>query len=412
MLGRLRRQALPLTLRVFVLAVLAALTALTTLVTVPAATAVAPSADPLAAEIERWSAYLKTNTATDEMWVDVKQATEPAMTRAGEALRAGRRLLALQRLAAARVDLSAWLYLAARPAGERKEDAGFEAEWARMGKALKADMGAPSPRALDGVRPAALRAIGEAALPQIKVYYDASLEYGRNTMPDAGLFYLGSAQAQRELIAFCRSLAGSGATLTSASPGSTVAGRSALRTPPVRDIGAEIDALESDLMSLYLPPASIDRHVEFIVAGSALKEARELNAAGLRYGALMRYLDAARRVAPLRPASTAPPASSATAEPAPAADALAKQLADFDARLSSGDLDHSLGRLYLEMAQADLDAPPPASAPAAVPAPGSVAAAIAGDVLPRYFTAGAPARPQPPRPAARVTVTMVRWPYT
>jgi hypothetical protein len=402
MLGRLRRQALPLILRSVALA---ALTALAALVTAPASTAVAPSADPLAAEIERWSAYLKTNTATDEMWVDVKQATEPAMTRAGDALRAGRRLLALQRLAAARVDLSAWLYLAGRPAGERKEDAGFEAEWARMGKTLKADMGTPSPRALEGVRPAALRAIGEAALPQIKVYYDASLEYGRNTMPDAGLFYLGSAQAQRELIAFCRSLA--------ASPsGVTPTGRTARRAPPLRDIGADIDTLEDDLLALYRPPVSIDRHVEFIVAGSALKEARELNAAGLRYGALMRYLDAARRVAPLRPAPAAPPASSSTAAPAPAADALAKQLADLDARLSSGDLDHSLGRLYLEMAQADLDAPPPARAPAAAPAPGAVAAAIAGDVLPRYFAALAKASPQPPRPAARVTVTMVRWPYT
>ena len=41
-----------------------------------------------------------------------------------------------------------------------------------------------------------------------------------------------------------------------------------------------------------------------------------------------------------------------------------------------------------------------------------MAAAIAGDVLPRYFEALKPARPQPPRAEPKVTVTLVRWPYT
>jgi hypothetical protein len=47
-----------------------------------------------------------------------------------------------------------------------------------------------------------------------------------------------------------------------------------------------------------------------------------------------------------------------------------------------------------------------------VPAPPPIAAAIATDVLPRYFAALGPARPSPARPAPRVTVTLVRWPYT
>ena len=59
-------------------------------------------------------------------------------------------------------------------------------------------------------------------------------------------------------------------------------------------------------------------------------------------------------------------------------------------------MDHSLGRIFLEAAQAE-----PALAPA-----------IAGDVLPRYFAALEPARPRPPQPAPRATVTLVRWPYT
>jgi hypothetical protein len=43
--------------------------------------------DPLAGEIERWSEYLRGNTSTDEMWTQVKQGTEPALAKAGEALK-------------------------------------------------------------------------------------------------------------------------------------------------------------------------------------------------------------------------------------------------------------------------------------------------------------------------------------
>jgi hypothetical protein len=42
----------------------------------------------------------------------------------------------------------------------------------------------------------------------------------------------------------------------------------------------------------------------------------------------------------------------------------------------------------------------------------AVAAAVAGDVLPRYFAALQPAAARAARPAPTVTVTLVRWPYT
>src|SRR5258706_136815 len=57
-----------------------------------------PSADPLAAEIARWSVFLKNNTSTDEFWVQVKDASAPILERADKALHDRRRLLALQRL--------------------------------------------------------------------------------------------------------------------------------------------------------------------------------------------------------------------------------------------------------------------------------------------------------------------------
>jgi len=233
-----------------------------------------------------------------------------------------------------------------------------------MGSALEDNLTAPDPNVLAGVHPAALRALGEAALPQIRAYYEASLEYGRNTVPGQGLYYLGAAQAERELVDLSRKL-------------SQPSGR---RAPPLRSIAPELNALESELLAAYRPPASTEKHGQFIGISAILKEARELDTAGLRYGALLRYLQAALRFAPLRGGNGSP----------------GGQLSKLDARLSSPDVDDSLGRLFLEIAQAE-----PASA-----------AAIAADVLPRYFAALEPAPPQAPKPAPQVTVTLVRWPYT
>jgi hypothetical protein len=255
----------------------------------------------------------------------------------------------------------------------------FEAEWARMGEVLRADLGPPSPAALAGVQPAALRALGEAAIPQVRAYYVASLDYGRSTTPGDGLFYLATAQAQRDLTALCR-------RLSAPTP---------LKPPPLRSLRAEIDSLQSDLIKAYQPPASVERHGAFISANATLKEARELDAAGLRYGAMLRYLDAALLAAPLR--RPAPPPL------APAA--LRKRLDEFAARLSAGGIDHSLGRMMLEGAQDEVASAAPDTSPAA-------STAIAADVLPRYFAALAPARPEAPQPKPQVVVTLVRWPYT
>lgn len=336
------------------------------------------SQDPLAAEIERWSAFARDSRETHAMWAPVKQATEPALARARSALAAGRRFLALQQLGAARTNLAAFAYLAALPESGRKELSRLEAEWPRDGQALQADLAKTPPTAFAGVQPAAIRAIAEAALPQVRAFYDASLEYGHSTDAEAGLFYLGAARSQREFASFCR-------RLSTPSP---------LRAPELRSLAPELDTLEGELLARYRPPAAIDRHSEFIAASSVLKEARELDAAGLRFGALLRYLLAAQRSAQLRP-------------DAPALDtaAVAARIRELDSRLSAGEIDHSIGRLFLESAQAE-------AASAAANSPSLVAAAIVADVLPRYFAALEPRLAEPPTPTALVTVTLVRWPYT
>ena len=76
-----------------------------------------------------------------------------------------------------------------------------------------------------------------------------------------------------------------------------------------------------------------------------------------------------------------------------------------EARLRARGVDHTVGRVFLEAAQSDL-------LEHATDGKAVAAAAVAADVLPRYFAALEPARPQPPRAAPRVTITLVRWPYT
>jgi hypothetical protein len=341
--------------------------------------------DRLAAEIALWSSYVKDNPSKDESWTQLKNAIEPTLDRARLALASGRRYLALQRLAPARVNLQASKWSDSQPAVDREQEAAFEAAWTKMGTVLKADLEKPRSSALDGVRPAAVRAIAETALPQVRAYYEAALEYGRATQPGTGLYYVGLAQAEKDLAAFCRSLSTKGGP----------------PPPPLRSLEPDLDALETELLALYRPPASIDRHTDFIRASSTLKEARELDAAGLRYGALLRLLNAAQGVAALQ----ASPGDAPASDPA----AVRAALADFEKRIGSRDVDHSIAQLYLEAAQSDLDGSTP---PLPGAAPGSAAAAIAKGVLPRYFTAIAPGTARPPRAAPQVTVTLVRWPYT
>jgi hypothetical protein len=334
--------------------------------------------DPLAEEIRLWTERVKSSALTHAMWTDAKGFAGPALVQAEKALVAGRRWFALQRFVRAREILAAGHYVAGLAETDRTP-AGFEAAWTRAGVTLSGS-NRLDPKAFADLQPAAVRAVTEAARLQARVYYDASLEYGRNTMPDSGLYYLGSALAQHELVSLSRRLS---------QPEKR-------RAPPVRSLRTEIDALQTELLTAYRPPASLDRHPEFINANATLKEARELDEAGLRYGALLRYLQAAQRTAPLR-GPAVPPRSRIE---------VARDLAALRARITEGAVDHTVAEALLEQAEAELDgltAEAPASALAVV---------MAQDVLPRYFDALSPEKPRPVAPPPGATVTLVRWPYT
>lgn len=334
-------------------------------------------ADPLEDDLARWRSVVASSTATDEISVSVRESVRPLLDGASRALADGHRLLALQRLAPARTNLSALAYVAGLPPAAR-EPGGFEAEWRRMGPAFGREPEGALAGSLALVHPAAVRAIAEAALAQVRPTYEASLDYGRSTTPESGLFYLGVARAQQELAAFCRALGGPPAGAA----------------PPLRALAPEIDALETALLLAYRPPASADRHPEFVAASATLKEARELDGAGMRHGALLRTLQAAQRVAVL------------TSGPLVEGDeAIAARLSALEARLGAGGRDDSLGRLFVEVARADLASASREKRPVQ-------AAAIEREVLPRYLAALGPAPAAAPRSAAKVTVTLVRWPYS
>jgi hypothetical protein len=339
------------------------------------ARAQSPVADPLAQEIARWSQTVEQAPAAEELWKDVKSGAASALTTAREALDRGQRLVALERFAAARQNVAAAQYATSQPPAIRTALPGFEREWERIRGVLAPQLSSP-PRAavVETLRPAALRAMAEAALPQVKIYFDASLEYGRNTTPLFGLFYLGAAQAQRDFVTLARTLHSS---TTSAAPA-------------VRGLAPELDALEGELLAAYRPPLAIDRHPDFIAASAALKEARELDAAGLHYAALLKYLQSAQRVGVLRAGAIQDAA------------ALRESLATFESRVAAAGVDHTIGRLFVERAQVAASSGKDAA----------TVQAIVQDVLPRYFAALEPATSAAPKPAPRATVTLVRWPFT
>lgn len=357
------------------------------------------ASDPIAAEVERLTAFIAGTTATDELWTDIKPGAESALARTTTALDDGRRLLALQRLASARINLAAAEYLFARSPEQRTDEAAFEAEWTRMREELARGFGAPD---FDALIPAAVRAQAEAAFCEVPILHASSLDYGHATDFETGLFYLGQARAQLEFADLCRTLDDESAA-------------AARPPPPLRDLDVELDALETRILSAYVPPAAIDRHPEFITVSSLLKEARELNARALRRGALLEYLHAVMRFATLRAAiaaDTAPAGTPADAPPDATVDATAQLAASLEqaaARFAADEADQSLGALFVETAQAELAA---AAASATPGQPTPLAAAIVSDVLPAYAAAVGPAPAAPERVASQLDLTLVRWPFT
>jgi hypothetical protein len=342
-----------------------------------AGTSWAASDDPLLTDVQAWKSFLKANTATDETSKYIKDTAEPLLVKAEDAIAKDRRYFALHILGAIRGNLFALKYVSGLPEKTRKDISALEQEYKKVGIELAPVLNGQEKLQLDGLSDAA-RAIAEAAFSEVKVYYDASLEYAQATDADAGAFYLGLAQGQRDLAHFCEKLKDKQ--------------HPALTTN--NQITDEIDEFETYLLSLYKPPATIDQHPVFIRTSAMIKQAHELIAANMNEAAFYRYLDARRRLAPV-----SAPGKSMTLQESE------KHAAEFQARLAKRQEDHSLADLFIEMGLTEAGDTSPNSG-------GETANVIFSDVLPHYFKALEPAVKKPSQPKPEVTVTLVRWPYT
>ncbi len=348
----------------------------------PLSAAASLASDPIGREIARWQERIATTQAADEETKEIRESSAPLLAAAERELANGRRWFALSRLAYVWTNLEAADYRGALPGELQKQMSSLEQEWQRLGPELRAVKAGTERPSFDGA-PAVARAFGEVALSEAAGYFDASLDYGKNTAPEFGLFYLGAAQAQLSLARLAAALRDSATSASSARP---LAPRSVAR---------EIAAVEGELLAAYVPPASIDSHSVFIRISALLKQAHELDAAGLSHGAVYKLLDAKMRLARL----LQPNRKLDSAEAGRRAWAV-------ESKLAATGVDATLAQLFVEIAMAQVGDPDPAMMG------GETAAAVFEEVLPLYFTLLGPASPAPPDLMAEATVTLVRWPYT
>ena len=170
------------------------------------ARAAVPTDDLIAAQVARWTAVLTNETRTDDLWGQVKASAQPELERSAQALRDGRRWLALERLAAVWANMDGACRVGRYPAAARADLAALEREWTRAKPEFDRIRAAAADGSLGSQESAVVRALAEAALSHSRAFYDASIEYGRNTTPEFGYFYLESARAQLEFVELCRSL--------------------------------------------------------------------------------------------------------------------------------------------------------------------------------------------------------------
>lgn len=335
------------------------------------------SLDPIQVEIDRFQERIATTPAGDEESKSIREFATPLLAQSERALADGNRWFALSRLGFLWTNLEAADYRAGFSAELRGQMSALESQFEKLRPVL-ASFEAARPR-LDEA-PAVARAVAEVAFSELEGYFAASLDYGKATAPEYGLYYLGSAQAQIGLARFAAGLRDAGASYRPLVP---------------RSVAREIAAVQDELIAAYVPPAAIDQHPVFIRISALLKQAEELDAAGLRYGALYKLLDAKMRLARL----LQPQRKLGLAE-------AGRRGWEMQSRLAAGGVDPTLAELFVETALVQVADPDPAQLGP------ETAAAVFEDVLPLYFTVLGPAPPAPSEQVAETTVTLVRWPYT
>lgn len=305
-----------------------------------------PASDRIDAELARLR-----SSATDALGGQQSAAIKDAADRSKRALDRAHLYLALEELQNAWVLDAAVQSVARMPATKTLSD--FEAEWNRRGE--------PAAPEVSANLPAAVAAIASTAASRGPSTWRASRPYAEDAGVDAGFYYLGEAHGWS---AFARMAA----SLPLRAPG---------RMPSVRPMAGAIAQLELETAKQY-DKAAADARRNFIPINVALKIARQLASEGKQAAALYQYLAARYR---LGIAMGAPPV---------APQEVKREIAALRDKLR-GDEDHSIAELFLQRADAIVDAGDMGAANAAI---------IARTVIPEYLQ------------SVQVTVTLVRWPFT
>lgn len=317
-------------------------------------------------EIQRLERSLEARPITDPRLKDMAPQVSSTLKSATAALDLGRSWLALERLGQA-----AGMLEGLRAAGG--DGAGFEQAWKDANTRVAAI--AREIRGAGRDAPAAVKAIRETSLARTGPLLEGARGFAVATGPADGLFYLGQATGEAEFAKFS-------AGIKAAREGRAWNARSML---------PELVALQEKANAAFKPPKSIDLHPRFISLNSALKLARELDAAKSYHGALYQYLEAVRQYGML--------------DQAPIAEADRPRVRESlkGGKGRSGH-DDSIANLFVERGLA--------WAESGQPDEWRAVAVIGSQVLPAYHAAmkGAPAAPR--SSGKTVEVTLVRWPYT
>jgi len=333
-------------------------------------------------QIDRAEKRIQSGPDSDENWKESKPNLLKTLAAARESVSSGRMLFGLIQLNVVVTDLTGLESIGGNPEIVRGGTAAFEKEWKRA----DLDLAKYGQRYRDGRwdgKPAALRAVAEASWVESRALYEASKPYAAATQVQYGLYYLGRSRGNAEYSLFCLGL-----NLTSAKP-----------APTYRSLAPEIEVLQNRVIAAYQPPASIDHHQEFIQLNAAIKTAKELDAAKLYFGSLYKYLDAVRMLA-LLDAKT--PDTQSASELADEASSLRKDFA-------AATVDDSIGEIFVQRADAALDAFRADNKDIARLKAARVAIET---VIPAYLAAIEKPLPAVVPAGHIINVTLVRWPYT
>lgn len=272
-----------------------------------------------------------------------------------EAFHQSRNYLGLMLLQRVEAGLLTDQYRLSKSELEKQGTEAFEREWQRLGVELTASKNQRSVPSSPSL-PVAVQAILDRSQTQVQPYYQSGRLYGLNTTIDSGLYYLGLATAHYDFAVFCQGLRFSRQPIP-------------LR---LRSLEPELSKLEAEILQAYKQSDVGKQQSAYNQVNASLKMALELNQEKRFGGALLQYLEVSRQFLTIRqPLVEVQPI-----------DQLKKRSEAMRTRFSASKTDHSIGLLYVETAQAQIEAAERQAEEAAQ----RTATIILTHILPRYLT--------------------------